>query len=803
MSKPGARLPLGAGLWLAGVLFLSAVPSGADAAPKEEDGTIRNALNEIRESEAAIVEAERIASSIQGASAEQLAKRVVKGQLALGERDLDGAAMIFLDVLENHPRTPAASQSLYFLGEALAAMDMNRWASECFLGNLRDASTDGKRFHQQSLAALFDLAAPRRESGFARKPGPAATPEIRARLKAAGLDVTRNPPEGVVSNDDLEQLVKWVESIGSEKREVRLRYAFARWLFLRDKTVKARTELEALAPRETALKRGTANDIWYLRASYVAAAAAISAGESDEGVERFERIVEIRPLNDAERQIVDLANLGIARVHYDHKEYKTALDAYRKIGRDSPFFAEAMYEAAWALLREGRHERAVQALDLLMSYEPEGPLVPEIKALRGKIKIKEKNWNGAEAEFIALKEEFKRVSQQVGRSLKAYEGANDYFTAVVSEQMSFFSLEVVMPRRAVPIAKGLPRVVQGAGVAREVGELDRELTEIRALLTRMEEAVDAPERARLFTDLSAQLAAVDSAYADMVAVQEDLVRRASQGLGGGGLAKLEAERQRLQQAMGEGVGSDRIDIEKALRENKKTLHQYDLAVAALRAQLVAVERYYEATQDGQKIDSNAFLSQAAELRNAIHTMENDVRRLEAEVVRLQTVLRFDDPWLVDRRRATREYSKFLSKMWGTLMEARNDAQADEVFKRVEALSNRVVRTREALDAAAGRRLTRAIIILEEERANLDRYRAELDQKRGETTEFIGQLMAAGYRDVQRELDNMVMRAEVGLLDVAWAIQEVEAEEIRRLESARDRDLRQIDEVLNLGLGEVK
>ena len=54
-------------------------------------------------------------------------------------------------------------------------------------------------------------------------------------------------------------------------------------------------------------------------------------------------------------------------------------------------------------------------------------------------------------------------------------------------------------------------------------------------------------------------------------------------------------------------------------------------------------------------------------------------------------------------------------------------------------------------------------------------------------------------DVVGELANLVTRSEVGLLDVAWAIQEVEAEEIRRLELTRDRDLRELDRVLEQAL----
>ena len=57
--------------------------------------------------------------------------------------------------------------------------------------------------------------------------------------------------------------------------------------------------------------------------------------------------------------------------------------AYRKISRDSVYFPEAMYETAWTLLRAGQNEAAITALDLLLVYDPDSPIVPEIKQLRG------------------------------------------------------------------------------------------------------------------------------------------------------------------------------------------------------------------------------------------------------------------------------------------------------------------------------------------------------------------------------------------------------------------------------------
>jgi len=49
----------------------------------------------------------------------------------------------------------------------------------------------------------------------------------------------------------------------------------------------------------------------------------------------------------------------------------------------------------------------------------------------------------------------------------------------------------------------------------------------------------------------------------------------------------------------------------------------------------------------------------------------------------------------------------------------------------------------------------------------------------------------------------VLRSEVGLLDVAWAMKEAETDEIQRLEIERARELREIDRAIEMGLEDVE
>ena len=87
--------------------------------------------------------------------------------------------------------------------------------------------------------------------------------------------------------------------------------------------------------------------------------------------------------------------------------------------------------------------------------------------------------------------------------------------------------------------------------------------------------------------------------------------------------------------------------------------------------------------------------------------------------------------------------------------------------------------------------------------NLDRYRLEMNGTTETTRALAGEVLAASINDVIGEVLNLVTRSEVGLLDVAWSIQESETEEIRRLDRNRARDLREIERNLEQGLGELE
>ncbi len=629
-------------------------------------------------------------------------------------------------------------------------------------------------------------------------------PEARARLQAVGIDVAQHPPEGVLGEVDAVRVVNWARSVAPRGRSAELRYEMARYYFLGDQPDAARAEIDALVPPEETVDGRRPESPYFARALYVGAAATLAIGDDEQALERFARVCSVVPNTDEDRQVVELAWMARGRILHDLDRPGQAVRMYKNITRDSAYFPEAMYETAWTLLRAQDYEQAVQALDLLLIYDPDSPIVSEIKQLRGKIRIRERDYTGAEQEFLALRKEFDELRTRLGRKLEGQATSAAYFSAVVAEDMRHFTLDAVIPVAAVGIAKTLPRTVQAETVANEVGVLQDELFETRALLAKMEEAVRAPERARLFQDLAAHLGAIDGSSVDLVDLEEDLIQRLRVKNNTPRAQLLEEKRRQLRVGVDKPVqGASRSEVSDRITTLGELAHRAELTVAALRGQLVGTERYYEQTRKQQKIDQQAHLKEAAALRDEIGALENEVARVEAEIERLATSLRFEDPWAQAQRRALAEYDAYLDAMYAELAKTSRDRQSDALYARVGQLQARTVSARSGLDRSAGLRLARAIQILTEERANLDRYLVELTGQTDHTRALTGEVIQASFHDVMAEIQNLVTRSEVGMLDVAWAIQESESEEIQRLETNRARDLREIDRILEQALEEAE
>ncbi len=782
-----------------GAATLSLTPSIARAEDPDR-AELERLAKRLDELERRVASAQRTASKDPAISQEELARLLVRGQLMLADANAEQAAFTFLYLAEEHGDSAAGAQAMHWLGRALAELGMEGWAFECFVKNLADARPDAQRLHVSSVAQMLRVVTPAQARGFARRPGLSATPEVRARLRALGLPVTASAPASRLAKDATDKARGQAAAIPPENQSAELIYELARHLQLSGEGSSALATIDGYLPFDTVLVGKGREAATRLRLAYFAGTIALAGGDVEAALLRFRQVQLVRSRDKDMREIVDLAWLAEGRIQHDAGEVEAAVAAYRRLSRDSPYFAEALYETVWTLLKAKAYERSEQALELLILHDPRNPLMPELVQLRGKLKIAKRDFAGAEEAFLETRRSFDSLRKSLGRALESRNDAVGYFTAVAAQDLRHFKLDAVMPSTAAGLARALPRPIQGERLARELGTLDQELLELDDLLARMQRAVVARERSRLFADLATLSAAMDGGRLDAIAVQDLLWQRA-RARQAARFQEIEAARKRARAALDVPISGplSRDSVQARVESVGEELHLQDLQIAALEAQLEASERFFESDKAGPKVDPKVFLEQAAELRGLIGELKRENQALRMRASAESSTLRFDDPWAVARRLAMDDYEAKLAVAYASASEA--TAQERALFERARAASIAFGNARQSVDQAAQRRLTRAMAVIAEESINLRGYRAELDAMTSQGSELVGELMAATYRDVIGEVSNQVVRSEVGMLDVAWGVQEAEAEEIRRLESDRARSVLEIEATIDAAFDE--
>jgi hypothetical protein len=87
-------------------------------------------------------------------------------------------------------------------------------------------------------------------------------------------------------------------------------------------------------------------------------------------------------------------------------------------------------------------------------------------------------------------------------------------------------------------------------------------------------------------------------------------------------------------------------------------------------------------------------------------------------------------------------------------------------------------------------------VIDEEAVNLTGYRQRLVELDTETEDVVGGITYANFRKVQHRFYDLVLKADVGLIDVGWAEREEHRTRIDLLTRERNRALQALDEEFN-------
>lgn len=561
---------------------------------------------------------------------------------------------------------------------------------------------------------------------------------------------------------------------------------------------------------------------FYFRAQYIMAVELVRLGRLSEALPLFLRVKEaaapmgLGATEKEQNQLHDLATLAVARVQNELQQLSEALDSYQDISRTSPYFEDMLYEVAWAYIRasglqtveserRSHLQKAVQALDLILLDEKSRVLLPQSLVLKGNVLLRLERHSEATAAFTQVSSVYGAAATELDDTLAQNEDAIAYFNRLIAKNQGVFSAAAFLPPIAVGFAEAERDVERALGISNDLDSSRVAIDEARQISEGLIAAMTTKRAVEYYPRLQeGELKSIEI-ESDVIQQLEKITQLVSQALRAElneseqtKLLELANERRRLfadYRALpksGVALKARKEQYESGFSQADKKAFTVRYEIEGARAQLVAVSKWVDdmASQKKLKKSDVKLLRQQidTELR-VIEELEREVVQLKRDTERSRSELSVSgDP---DGREANLR-ANYVAAVKREMVEL--NKLSSRLGPTQQALAQRVLALRDTLDGYLGRLQSfRKIVddvvtkkaneVAEAVRAEQERlveYDRELASFGVDAKDLIGNVAYKTFESVRARFHDLVLRADVGDIDVAWRRKEERTEQINRL-----------------------
>ncbi|WP_224249756.1 tetratricopeptide repeat protein [Hyalangium gracile] len=611
--------------------------------------------------------------------------------------------------------------------------------------------------------------------------------------------------------DGIDEYIEKARKLSGGQLPPELAYVHAKWLFKRtdlkdeERVTRARAAFEPLLRSNIRLVR--------LQSAYHLGVLSVQTGDLKDAIQRFTELAAL-PANEPEEvRIRELANLSLGRLLYELGNLDEALDRYQEISRSSESFADSLYEVAWTYVKKGNYLLAKNAIDLLLLVEPESPLVPDAQLLLGQLLLKLQQYDEATSAYQDVIDTYGPVRNKLDELLTRNQDPVAYFDNLLSRSDRTLELNTLLPPVALRYARTQEEVSSAVSLISDLDSGHKGVGEARELATRILQALD--ERGlETFPELQEGYTRADAVESGLTRVEQVLVAVESaavlEHLSPEERAQLEEVR-KLREALGRRfsllpttqreVEERRERMQARVDELDREAYRLSYEVQSLTAVATAVRKWVEDTRAERKTPPE----EEVEFLSALQTESDTLKELQDELARTRTRL-------ADERNAVatalageelirqefyqmlqREHS-LVASFAGRLPEdvGRLLARLQEVRERTDSLRVRVTTAKATLRAQLERRGRAIRDKVQAETALLSQYDAEVAAVSGNARNLVGRIAYDSFRRVRQQFYNLVLKGDVGIVDVAFTRKQDKTGEIQKLSAQKDQELRALE-----------
>jgi len=705
-------------------------------------------------------------------------RRLVDAEVAYSLGDYDGAALTLFE-LANKPG-PDQEVARFYLAEALFQKG-DRGAARGYYEQVVAGGSVASKYYQPALERLIEIA--------------------------------------IVQKDDanLGRTIAALDQVSPGLRLPSVPYVRGKLAYSQDKHDEAIAYFQDV-PKGSEYEMAAA---YYLATSYV--------GKKDlqRATDLFTDLIGRKPRTANDRRIVELSQLALGRLYYERDQPSKSIDSYLLVDRHSDLFPDALYEVAWVYVKSKQYDKALRALELLSRSDPASNKTPTVRILEGNLRIRKAQMvRGAQIQGTLDSPQANDPAVEYDQAVKLFTETHDaylpsymalaqmvdskadpaqYLAQIAGRSERVFQTVAPIPEAAVQYLRDEPEVQRVVAVEADLGEISANLAQTEATIARLEGVLAAADKTAVYPELAGRRARIAALQDDLAKLRNALAEQALALVDGGGeLAQLSASRKQLFTAYAAMPSADRTAADHLAQHQaqydaiERTMAEAEDALGSTEAVAVALRKYGSDTPElpaAQKQAAGDALDDATREAQAI---EDELAAARKELQLGRDLAGVGEPATAAARAQVRQLRAAEDAEHKALASRASGSRDRDQAQRLVALGDRAARLAEQLEqtdrqieAVIEQGLREARTMLTQAQAELAACRTELADGEAEARAIGGGVLAASEASVKAKLYDIVVRTDVGNVDVAWSQKEDTDDDLKRLNLSRQRELKQL------------
>jgi chromosome segregation ATPase len=274
------------------------------------------------------------------------------------------------------------------------------------------------------------------------------------------------------------------------------------------------------------------------------------------------------------------------------------------------------------------------------------------------------------------------------------------------------------------------------------------------------------------------------------------------------LDHINAERDGLERQI-KNIPLTREDIKARDRQVRGQYEELDgrgsdlnVEIQGLEAQLVAIQQFYRTSRAQQKMRPEEIQGYIKDLRASVDELHAAHDHLRDEIAEASRESSTAGAAGEDERRLTVRLGELLKKEQEIQSRAKvrlpsdKQSQVDRVssvLARADAIDGQLSEFDRRIDAQAAVRLEKVRGYITTEKEELRHATAKLGGVLGESQSLGGGLAQTMFTRVAERFYDLVVQSDVGIIDVAWGLKDQKTQEVTKLTTQKNLEIKALDE----------